>query len=129
MRSVLEGTLAISWRQFCIWSTVQVRKAQQVLSRGIRRALGLDALNMREFNIADAALRRLVHWDTFEHLLQRQVLRWVGHIARMPISRLPKIALFGWPEGMTIDIVPAALPSPCESTAGQLPLTPPRPVP
>ncbi|CAK9016044.1 unnamed protein product [Durusdinium trenchii] len=70
-------------------------------SFGIRRALGLDAFNMREFNIADAALRRLVHWDTFEHLLHRQVLRWVRHIARMPISRLPKVALFGWPEGMT----------------------------
>ena len=74
---------------------------QQILSRSIRRCLGLDVVNLREHGYSDAGLRRLVHWDTFEHLLHRNVLRWVGHVARMPISRLPKIALFGWPTPMT----------------------------
>ena len=55
---------------------------------------------MREYSYSDESLRQLVHWDSFEHLLHRQVLRWVGHVARMPITCLPKIALFGWPEHM-----------------------------
>ena len=70
------------------------------MSRAVRRCLGLDLLNMREYSYSDESLRQLVHWDSFEHLLHRQVLRWVGHVARMPITRLPKIALFGWPEHM-----------------------------
>ena len=49
-------------------------------------------------------MRALDNWCTGiplnTYLLHRQVLRWVGHVARMPITRLPKIALFGWPEHM-----------------------------
>ena len=100
MKTVLEGTL-LACGKTRVWTKVQERKAQQVFSRGIRRALGVDRLNMREFNYSDAGLRQLVHWDSFETVLHRQVLRWVGHVARMPISRLPKITLFGWPETMT----------------------------
>lgn len=100
MRSVLEGTL-LACGKTRVWSKVQERKAQQVLSRGIRRALGVDRLNMRQHSYSDEGLRRLVQWDSFEDLLHRNVLRWVGHVARMPISRLPKIALFGWPTDMT----------------------------
>ena len=100
MKAVLEGTV-LACSKSRVWSTVQEKKMQQVLSRGIRRCLGLDVVNTREHGYSDAGLRRLVHWDTFEHLLHRNVLRWVGHVARMPISRLPKIALFGWPTSMT----------------------------
>ena len=55
---------------------------------------------MREHGYSDEGLRHLVRWDTFATVLHRQVLRWVGHVARMPITRLSKIRLFGWPVGM-----------------------------
>ena len=100
MRTVVEGTV-LACGKTRVWSKVQERKMQQVLARAIRRCLGLDVFNMREHGYSDDSLRRLVQWDTFEVLLHRQVLRWVGHVARMPITRLPKIALFGWPEGMS----------------------------
>ena len=100
MRTVLEGTL-LACGKTRTWSKAQERKAQQVLSRGIRRALGVDRMSMWQHGYSDEGLRRLVHWDSFEHLLHRQVLRRIGHVARMPISRLPKIAVFVWPTDMT----------------------------
>jgi ribonuclease HI len=101
MRCVLEGTL-LACGKSRVWSRAQERKANQVLARGIRRALGLDVFNMSEHGYSDLALRKMVHWDDFSSLLHRQVLKWVGHIARMDITRLPKIALFGWPTGLEL---------------------------
>ena len=100
MRTVLEGTL-LAGGKTRTWSKAQERKAQQVLSSGIRIALGVDRMSMWQHGYSDEGLRNLFHWDSFEHLLHRQVLRWIGHVARMPISRLPKIAVFGWPTDMT----------------------------
>ena len=71
-----------------------------VLARGIRRCLGLDRYNMWEHGYSDEALRHMVQRDSFSSLLHRSVLKWVGHVARMPCHRLPKMALFGWPAGM-----------------------------
>ena len=90
MKTVLEGTL-LACGKTRVWSKVQERKAQQVFSRGIRRAVGVDRLSMRDFGYSDEGLRRLVHWDTFQTVLHRQVLRLVGHVARMPITRLPNL--------------------------------------
>ena len=35
------------------------------------------------------------NWDHFATLVHRQ--EWVGHVARMHVSRAPKFAVFGWP--------------------------------
>ena len=99
MRAVVEGTL-LACGKTRVWSSVQERKANQVLARGIRRCLGLDVFNMREFGYSDERLRHMVQWNSFSELMHRQVLNWVGHVARMPADRLPKIALFGWPAGL-----------------------------
>ena len=98
MRCVLEGTL-LACGKTRVWSLAQERKANQVLARGIRRCLGLDRHNMREFGYSDESLRILVQWDHFSTLIHRSTLRWLGHVARMNCHRLPKIALFGWPKG------------------------------
>ena len=99
MRAVIEGAV-LACGKTRIWSSAQERKIQQVLSRAVRRSLGLDVFNMREYGYSDEGLLRMVHWDPFPLLLHRQVLHWAGHVARMPVSRLPKIALFGWPVGL-----------------------------
>ncbi|CAJ1414131.1 unnamed protein product, partial [Effrenium voratum] len=99
MRAVIEGTV-LACGKTRVWSSAQERKIQQVLSRAVRRSLGLDVFNMREYGYSDEGLLRMVHWDPFPLLLHRQVLHWAGHVARMPVSRLPKIALFGWPVGL-----------------------------
>ena len=99
MRSVVEGTL-LACGKTRVWSQAQERKANQVMARGIRRCLGLDKLNMREFSYSDESLRGSARWDTFSDLLHRNILRWVGHVARMSCIRLAKQALFGWPEGL-----------------------------
>ena len=58
MRAVLEGTV-LACGKTRVWNKVQELKAQQVLSRGIRRALGVDRHNMREFGYSDEGLRLL----------------------------------------------------------------------
>ena len=99
VRAVLEGTL-LACGKSRVWNLAQERKANQVLSRGVRRCLGLDIFNMSERRYNDEALRKMVCWDSFSNLIHRQVLKWVGHVARMPASRAPKVALFGWPLGL-----------------------------
>ena len=99
MRCVLEGTL-LACCKTRVWSLMQERKANQVLARGVRRCLGLDRFNMRDFGYSDEALRQMVQWNDFSSLLHRSVLLWLGHVARMDCGRLPKMALFGWPAGL-----------------------------
>ena len=82
MRAVLEGTL-LACGKTRVW-----------------RCLGLDIFNMSENCYDDAALRKMVGWDHFSILIHRQVLKWVGHVARMHVTRAPKVALFGWPKGL-----------------------------
>ena len=99
MRTVLEGTL-LACGKTRVWNQAHERKANQVLARGIRRCLGLDVFNMSENNYSDASLRNMVCWDSFSTLIHRQVLKWVGHVARMQTCRAPKMALFGWPSSL-----------------------------
>ena len=58
MKCVLEGTL-LACGKTRVWNLVQERKANQVLSRGVRRALGLDVFNMSEHGYSDAELRQM----------------------------------------------------------------------
>ena len=99
MRCVLEGTL-LACGKSRVWSLAQEKKANQVLARGIRRSLGLDRFNMREFGYSDEVLRQTVQREQFTPLLFRNVLKWLGHVARMDCSRVPKMAVFGWPHGL-----------------------------
>ena len=42
-----------------------------------------------------------IGWNTMEETVSMLSLQWLGHVARMPIWRIPKQALFGWiDEGM-----------------------------
>ncbi|CAE7729143.1 HFA1 [Symbiodinium sp. CCMP2592] len=99
MRAVVEGTL-LACGKSRVWSLAQERKANQVMARGIRRCLGVDRYNMREYGYSDEALRQMVQWNSFTTLMHRSILLWLGHVARMNCDRLPKMAVFGWMEGL-----------------------------
>ena len=36
-------------------------------------------------------------WEPLEFIIQRACWTWLGHVARMHIPALPKLALWGWP--------------------------------
>ena len=65
--------------------------------RCIRTVLGITKRQQREEHISLEALRE--RWDDVETIttkLQKRRLEWLGHLARMPDCRMPKIALFSW---------------------------------
>ena len=82
------------------WTKAQVAAAQAVQNYAIQRCFGLDRLAMREQHTHSEQLHHAARWPTVEQVLMRNTLKWVGHVARMPPDRLPKIALWGqWAEG------------------------------
>ena len=65
--------------------------------RCIRTVLGITKRQQRGEHISLEALRE--RWDDVETIttkLQKRRLEWLGHLARMPDCRMPKIALFSW---------------------------------
>jgi hypothetical protein len=81
------------------WTRRQFDSVQRVAHYAVRRVLGLDSYNMQEHHLRDEALYRAVGWDTVTDMVMKHTLVWVGHVARMPITRAPKVALFGWVAG------------------------------
>eukprot|EP00974_Lingulodinium_polyedra_P091004 8824472-Lingulodinium_polyedra.AAC.1 len=61
--------------------------------------MGLDGYALQEHHITDAEVYAATGWEDVVDLIHRQTLVWLGHVARMPVSRLPKRALFGWVAG------------------------------
>eukprot|EP00974_Lingulodinium_polyedra_P117268 11162590-Lingulodinium_polyedra.AAC.1 len=58
--------------------------------------MGLDGYALQEHHIADAEVFAAIGWEDVVDLIRRQSLVWVGHVARMPVWRMPKQTLFGW---------------------------------
>ena len=94
MRSVTIPTLT-SFARSRTWTNGQIEALQVVQNQALRKVFGLTRLNLREQHITHTQLHRAARWPPVRTILMRATLRWLGHIARMPITRLPKIALFG----------------------------------
>ena len=94
MRSVIAPTLTTFGRSRT-WTRGQVALLQSAQNYALQRAFGLDRLAMHEYHITNDQLHRAAMWPTIKHTLMSQTLKWLGHICRMPIDRLPKLALFG----------------------------------
>ena len=94
MRSVIVPTLTTFGRSRT-WTRGQVALLQSAQNYALQRAFGLDRLAMHEYHITNDQLHRAAMWPTIKHTLMSQTLKWLGHICRMPIDRLPKLALFG----------------------------------
>eukprot|EP00959_Pyramimonas_sp_CCMP1952_P158531 3315883-Pyramimonas_sp.AAC.1 len=52
-----------------------------------------------DLSVKDVDLYRSAQWRTMEDHLFRLSMQWLGHVARMPVWRRPKQALFGWIAG------------------------------
>jgi hypothetical protein len=98
MKAVVHPTMLTFCRSRS-WTARQERSMQSVANYALRRALGLDTYNMAEHALHDQDLRRAAGWETVTDMVMRQSLVWLGHVARMPIQRHPKVAMFGWVSG------------------------------
>ena len=78
------------------WNKTQLRQVERVARYAVRRAFGMDRLNMQEYHVSDEMLYQASGWNTVTDTIRRLTLQWVGHIARMPLTRRPKQMLFGW---------------------------------
>ena len=66
----------------------------------LRWITGITRRRQHSAHIKDVDIRSMCKLPTIEELLHQKVLRWAGHVARMPNDRLPKQVLFAWwPEG------------------------------
>lgn len=78
-----------------------IKKMDQQQMSWLRRITGITRMKQRTHRIKDIEIRRMCKMDDMQEMLHQRVLRWAGHVARMPNSRLPKMTLFAWwPEGI-----------------------------
>ncbi len=74
-----------------------LRKLDTFHHRCLRAILGVSCKQQWDQHISSRALRQ--RWGDVE-LISRKVMRrrleWLGHTARMPEHRIPKLMLFGW---------------------------------
>ena len=79
------------------WSKAQLRSLKRAQAYALRRAFGVDRFSMQEEQISDKMLFQAADWEPIDSIIQRACWTWQGHVARMHIPALPKLALWGWP--------------------------------
>ena len=72
-----------------------VRRLESFQHRCIRYILGVRF--QTHGNVSNSGLRKKCRLPKIETLLRTRRLRWLGHVARMPETRLPRKALFSIP--------------------------------
>ena len=58
----------------------------------------------RKHRIKHQKLYKAACRHPINQVIQRETLKWIGHISRMERDRLPKIAMFGWRKGIDPNI-------------------------
>ena len=66
-------------------------------NRCLRSILGVSTARQRTEHISNVQLGQMFGMEeSLEDLVSTRRLRWLGHLARMEVDRLPKRLLFGW---------------------------------
>ena len=72
-------------------------KLESFNNKCLRRVLGITRAQQRVSHITSAEVRkRFGIEELLEDVIAAKRLRWIGHVARMDDTRLPKQLLFGW---------------------------------
>ena len=80
------------------WTSAQLRALKRAQAYALRRAFGVDRFSMQEEHISDKMMFQAAEWEPIDSVIQRACWTWLGHVARMHIPALPKLALWGWPK-------------------------------
>ena len=80
------------------WTSAQLRALRRAQAYALRRAFGVDRFSMQEEHISDKMMFQAAEWEPIDPVIQRACWTWLGHVARMHIPALPKLALWGWPK-------------------------------
>ena len=93
---------ALSTARTRAWNSLMITRLDQVVKQSLFKCWGLRYSDLQEYHISYEMLRRAAGWPSTAHLVMRAALTWLGHVARMPVTRRPKQVLFGWWKGRTL---------------------------
>ena len=79
------------------WSKAQLRSLKRGQAYALRKAIGVDRFSTQEERISDKMLFQAADWEPIDSIIQHACWTWLGHVAKMRIPALPKLALWGWP--------------------------------
>jgi len=73
-------------------------KIQRFHSKGIRRILNINMIEVRDQQITNQQIYTKFNIDPIENIMVSRQLRWLGKIANMPDTRIPRKFLNAWHE-------------------------------
>ena len=89
-RAIVISTLLYGCESWTLYRH-QVKKLESFHIRCLQRIMGITWLD----KIPHTEILQQAGITSIEAIIQRRLLRWVGHVIRMSDNRLPKIVLFG----------------------------------
>ncbi len=80
-------------------SSGSLRKLQSFHNRCVRSMCHVNLWKTREFHLKTETLLNRLGMRSLNFYLHRRIIKWVGHVARMPLDRLPRKFLTAWVRG------------------------------
>jgi len=80
-------------------SSGSLRKLQSFHNRCVRSMCRVNLWKTREFHLKTESLLDRLGMRSLDFYLHRRIIKWVGHVARMPLDRLPRKFLTAWVHG------------------------------
>ncbi len=96
MRSFVEPIVLWSCKTRT-WTKVELRKVDAIQAAAARTVLGLTMYDKESEHQKNRDICAKLGWTPLSNIVQFQVWKWFGHLARMPMTRLPKLVTFGNP--------------------------------
>jgi hypothetical protein len=77
-------------------SAAALGKLRVFFNQCVRGMCHVNMWKTREFHIKTVTLLRRLRLRSLDFYIHRRVIKWLGHVARMPFGRLPRKFLTGW---------------------------------